>query len=467
MQLFLKAHAGILLLCLVMTGAYVTGYVYLEAFYAAEGKTYPIIESDSAEYLLLAENLLQHGVFSLSPSSPFEPETFRVPGYPLFVAAVVATFGSLDALIILQILLLAGCAFLVFLLADIVSSSRAVAYLAAGLFALSPNTPLFGVMVLSEPFFVFLFLLSTYLLLSVAPHYEKRVAWAGALLGAAALVRTVAIYLPIFSIAATLVFRRWKSRPLLLATLFLGFFVFVVFPWVARNKAVSGEWGVSSTTAVNFYYYYVPLFLKHESAVGAKQITADIPLDSIPEDRKMDLASAPVLQSKSVDVILQSPLKYLQFHIKDISAFMEGSALRNGWEALIKPLYVSTHGKSEVFALENRVLRAAVVEGFVLHALWWMALLSIVFIKRKDAYALMWAQMLWFFVAAGPVAAFTTRYRVPAEPFLFILSSVGIVGLAKVCLAGATGPQSFYRRLRKVVAQISARVEKLLHLNKD
>jgi hypothetical protein len=38
-------------------------------------------------------NLLEHGVFSLSTEPPFDPTLIRLPGFPIFIAAVYAIFG--------------------------------------------------------------------------------------------------------------------------------------------------------------------------------------------------------------------------------------------------------------------------------------------------------------------------------------------------------------------------------------
>ena len=48
---------------------------------------------DSSQFVLLADNLLQHGVFSRSYSEPFFPDIARTPGYPLSLA-VFRSFGS-------------------------------------------------------------------------------------------------------------------------------------------------------------------------------------------------------------------------------------------------------------------------------------------------------------------------------------------------------------------------------------
>src|SRR5689334_1095184 len=48
---------------------------------------------DGRLYARIANNLLDHGSFSIAIEEPFEPTYIRLPGYPLFLAAVYKLFG--------------------------------------------------------------------------------------------------------------------------------------------------------------------------------------------------------------------------------------------------------------------------------------------------------------------------------------------------------------------------------------
>ena len=48
---------------------------------------------DGRNYALLANNLLEHHIFSLDDKEPYEPTLIRLPGYPLFLAAIYSVFG--------------------------------------------------------------------------------------------------------------------------------------------------------------------------------------------------------------------------------------------------------------------------------------------------------------------------------------------------------------------------------------
>ena len=52
-------------------------------------------ESDDGRlYSLIARNVVEHGSFSIEEWPPWEPTYIRMPGYPLFLAAVYGTFGG-------------------------------------------------------------------------------------------------------------------------------------------------------------------------------------------------------------------------------------------------------------------------------------------------------------------------------------------------------------------------------------
>src|SRR5262249_10535159 len=48
---------------------------------------------DGRVYARLALNVLEHRSYSLNTEEPYSPTLIRVPGYPLFIAAVYAAFG--------------------------------------------------------------------------------------------------------------------------------------------------------------------------------------------------------------------------------------------------------------------------------------------------------------------------------------------------------------------------------------
>lgn len=97
-----RSLAGVLTLAVLVHGGLLVA-VHLKTggldFYAFQSL-------DGREYYAIAKNLLDHGVFSQDELPPLRPDTWRTPGYPFFLAAVMAFAGkSPRAMILAQQLL--------------------------------------------------------------------------------------------------------------------------------------------------------------------------------------------------------------------------------------------------------------------------------------------------------------------------------------------------------------------------
>ena len=52
------------------------------------------LRADAVGYLALARNIVLHGAFSSLGAPSFTPDTFRTPGYPVFLAPFIAVFPN-------------------------------------------------------------------------------------------------------------------------------------------------------------------------------------------------------------------------------------------------------------------------------------------------------------------------------------------------------------------------------------
>ena len=98
---------------------------------------FPGVVDDSRLYADIASNWLQHGVYGITNSGQVVPTFSRLPGYPAFLAAIFAIFGSNNfrAVLLIQVLFDLGTCFLVADLARRLLSVRAskAAFLLAAL----------------------------------------------------------------------------------------------------------------------------------------------------------------------------------------------------------------------------------------------------------------------------------------------------------------------------------------------
>jgi 4-amino-4-deoxy-L-arabinose transferase-like glycosyltransferase len=98
---------------------------------------FPAVVDDSRLYADIAENWLQHGVYGITDSGSVMPTLSRLPGYPAFLAAIFALFGTNNfrAVLLIQVLFDLGTCFLIADLARSMLCERATkaAFLLAAL----------------------------------------------------------------------------------------------------------------------------------------------------------------------------------------------------------------------------------------------------------------------------------------------------------------------------------------------
>ncbi len=197
--------------------------------------------SDFATY-----NKLAH----LLASGQSYPNSFRVPGYPFFLASLYTLFG--DYLIVPKlgnaILSTLTCLF-TYLIAK-KSFNDKVALMACGIVALLPSHILYTGLLATEHLFTCLLLASTTLFLFALEH--KRAKWlmlaaSGFTLGLATLVRPLSLGLP----GAWFLYLLWKRYPFkqaILITLLVGITTLAALvPWTIRTSAIAGRFVSLST----------------------------------------------------------------------------------------------------------------------------------------------------------------------------------------------------------------------------
>lgn len=218
---------------------------------------------DGVVYAQLARNLLEQGVFSTDPEPPFKPTLIRLPGYPLFIAAVYSVFGhdNNSAVRIVQGVFDTGTCVIIGWLAWLWTEDerrkKRNTYYAFVLATLCPFVVIYTATLLPETLTTFLMVsitLTTTLALQAVNALKRCVWWAvtGILVGIAVLVRpdsglfgaAVGIALVVFEIFLGRSSGRQLSRRAL-AILWQGMvlstaFLLVLTPWTLRNYRLFG-----------------------------------------------------------------------------------------------------------------------------------------------------------------------------------------------------------------------------------
>lgn len=205
---------------------------------------------DATEYRILAQNILQHGVFSTSPISPHFPELLRTPGYPLVLALSYLIEPSGYLMLCLHILFRLAIGWMIYdTCRRRLQASYWISLLGTSVWLFDIYTIFIGYVTLSDTFFAFLLCLSFYLaLFSSERHSYFRILFSPLALGFAIITRPQGlVFAPI--LLAIFFLQRLRSFKQVTAILIC----LSLFPaiWLGRNFLHTGHFILSSSGEYN------------------------------------------------------------------------------------------------------------------------------------------------------------------------------------------------------------------------
>jgi 4-amino-4-deoxy-L-arabinose transferase-like glycosyltransferase len=180
-----------------------------------------------------------------------ERQTYRTPGYPLFLALAGGGAGGLSQalLFVAQALLLGGCVFLLGLTTRRVAGER-VALVAATAYAIDPYSKHYVGLVLTEMLASFFVLAAVYVAVRALQNTPSVLMWGagGALAAALALVRPIYVFVPLLFAVAALVARAPARQRVQAAAAVLVAAAIVLTPWLAWNERATGHVALATFT---------------------------------------------------------------------------------------------------------------------------------------------------------------------------------------------------------------------------
>jgi 4-amino-4-deoxy-L-arabinose transferase-like glycosyltransferase len=246
---------------------------------------WPVMTPDSPSYVEPARNLvagrgfssLEPPTFAISkiPGYPLRqrPETFRVPGYPLFLSLIFMLGGGVFTVLAVQHLTNVAIAATLYLFVKSVTRSNAVTLTAALSFAIFPPSIWIANTIMSETLF------SAMLLATVIAAYYAVVRGsipfsiaAALLLGASVLTRPIATWL--FLPLAAVLFLRARRRRVAVTIVFAIASQLLPMIWIARNKRVAGVAALSSIVNENLLFEWGAGVYVTENASHLYRLTA-------------------------------------------------------------------------------------------------------------------------------------------------------------------------------------------------
>jgi len=216
---------------------------------------------DSTQYYDIAKQLMQGNGFA---GNDEKPQMYRLPGYPLFIAAGLLC-GGIDCVLWLQLLLSCLIPLLIFLLARVLFPlAPTVAYVATVLSCLHAGFIIYAGMLTSETLcMIFLLLFFITCLPCLAPPWctqQMKCSWwrlfvAGALLGLASLIRPIGLYAIVVTALLGLCSRgSWIARCTNVFGIVCGWCA-VVTPWLIRNFLLTGSIFFHTLPGLHFLQY--------------------------------------------------------------------------------------------------------------------------------------------------------------------------------------------------------------------
>ncbi len=395
------------------------------------GLMHPFHLPDSLDYDTLARALVAHQPYACGNQNPAAADVApylasRMPGYPLFLAAIYALGGGVKAVMVLQGLMGGMIVILTYLIGKRLHEPAAL--LAALLLALDPLSIGFSAALLSETPFTLCLLASLWLCLKVLPqvvptpssavrtpcgtdrahsHSKARslLPWfaLGILWAIAVYLRASALWLILpLSLAAS-------PRRLLAASLIpLALTLALLSPWLIRNYSLfhSGPFRLTTLEGISLYEAVYPAA---DGSPKQDQINRALPPDiqTLNEAQRNDEWSR-----RAWSHITSDPARLARLALDKIARTW--SPWFNAAEFRAPPI-------QWLMSLWNIPLFACALLG-----------IAISFRRSRRAAALLLIPILYF-TALHALFLGSVRYRVPLMPLVCLFAAAGIFHLLK-CL---------------------------------
>jgi 4-amino-4-deoxy-L-arabinose transferase-like glycosyltransferase len=372
----------------------------------------PPLISDDKDYDAIARSLAHGDGFRLDGY----PTAYRLPAYPLLLAASYAVFGdSKTPIRMLQAIADVISCLLLFSIGKKMFSEK-VGLLAAAILALFPIQVLYISHLMTETIFTTILLLIVWVVVvkENESHVLAESVILGVLTGLGMMLRTTMALIPLVIFLC-----RWKSgtpvKPNVRSLAILAAAAFImVSPWLVRNYAVFHRVSFTSNAGVNFWMG------NHAGASGAYSFPKENnPLAAVADDfDRSDLGF-----KLGFEFIRTHPLESAVTEVKKIAHFFAADY----WLLVTmeyRPEWASAKNASAVFA------RLSIVDILVLHLPYAAVLLlgtfGLICPARKDEEKFFFlCALLVYWLAVHLVFYADARYRFPIVPIVILAAAYG------------------------------------------
>jgi 4-amino-4-deoxy-L-arabinose transferase-like glycosyltransferase len=395
-----------------------------------------IIVDDAAQYHELAVCI----VTELS----FCGDTFRTPGYPMFIALFYALFGETPWVVLLsQAFVDLATMYVIFKIGQLVFTER-VGLIAAALFAFDTNTMFATTTLLTETLFVCVLMAGFYCYLRALLRHELASAVVGGLLLAlATLIRPVAEYFFLILIVFALVWTIGTVKSRLKIAAILSFaFVVTIAPWAYRNYTLYDTVSLSSIQGENLLFWQVTYVRTWETGRAPEDVEAEFRAEAAArgyEDGGNPFANAAIAQEIAVEYITTHPVVYGSRLVTGIlhtftNLGTAGIVKTLGFTPTYLPPEVMFSSESELHLIsrffETKTPLEIAIGMLVLtmliahYSAFALGAVTLLASRRFAILILVCIAIAYFAATSGPIGL--ARFRLPMTPLYLLVGSVFI-----------------------------------------
>ncbi len=358
-------------------------------------------------------------------------QTFRTPGYPVFIAVIYRIFGEQPWVVLLfQIFINSVSILLVYKIGKIIFNEK-IAYLGSILFALDPHQILYTVHLLGDTLFVTTLLASIYtMLLGLKSKKGKYILMSGFLIGISTLIKPISQYLPFVFVLFILLHKNQSLLSKIKTSLvYLIIFFITLSPWMIRNYIKYDYYSLSSIKGYNLLFYNVTLTKAWQTDKPFRQIQNDFL-----QEAKERGATDNINGFKRSTIYTEIAAEYIKNNIFDFSIRhilgiwnmykgpdtgniahklgMEGSVLGRGTFLRSK-----TFGEMIIGIPIGIFLMFCYLTAFY-------GIFSLIKEKRYFELTFLLLIIIYFSVLTGVTG--NARFKLPITPFYILITSIGI-----------------------------------------
>jgi len=396
-----------------------------------------IVIADASEYHQLAVSLLTKKSFE-------DYNAFRTPGYPVLVAMLYSISSSKVWFVLLfQIFLSLISVLFVYKIALIIFS-RKVGLFSAFLFAIDIYQAWYTITLLTDTFFVFLFLASIYYLCkSIKENNLLSIGLSALFLGMATLVRPISFLFPFIVIVFILFICNLKLNTKLVYSLVFGLiFMASISPWLFNNYSKYGEMQLSSISGSNLLFWNVAYTEVYKTGKPLEQVRSDLydfaVKQGIDTTKKESFNNSRIYSHIAQKYIKENFILYCSRHFmgivnmytslgtKEIASIFNVKSNRLSVDPSVGPnIFRQIIDFYQSKTIGEIVISLTLVPYLLINYLF--ALFGVFpLIRKKEKYVyLLVFIVLYFSILTGVVGL--SRYRIPVMPFINILCVVGLL----------------------------------------